>query len=72
MKVIHHTKCLKCDKNIIGRMYECSCCQEYYLCDDCLILNSKFYFHNHTFIFILSNESYQKQLIGNTKGENIE
>lgn len=63
----HHTKCSKCDKNIIGRLYKCLSCAKnpFNLCDDCLVLNSKVHFHNHLFIVILSNESYQKQLKGN-------
>ena len=54
--------CSKCEENIIGRLYKCTICKDYYLCDNCLVKNSEKHFHSHTFIVILNNESYKIQL----------
>lgn len=54
--------CSKCKQNIVGRLYKCSKCPDFFLCDNCLVQNSTAAFHSHTFIIILSNESYKTQL----------
>lgn len=49
--ILFNRLCSECSSLIKGRLYHCSKCKDYYLCDDCLSYTS----HSHNLEVILNN-----------------